>query len=221
MPSWVKGLLTVVLCATLPAGVLAVVFAAAGVFTELSWLVVAAAAVGLGYGLEAGVLVIYDLATPVGWVALLVDLTWSIANTVWGFVVGNILFLCFGTPSRVSSTGAHWIVYLPRTAGGFGTNLLQTHGTVNLGGAGQHEKMHLLQARLLGPLYLPLFGACYVVTALLQLLWSATFGWILVLAKVRGHVALHPPARSAVPGLWGWIYYATPLELWAYAAGNP
>jgi hypothetical protein len=81
--------------------------------------------------------------------------------------------------------------------------------------------MHLLQARILGPAYLPIFAISYVVTATIQMLWSATVGWILVVAKLRQHVALQAPARSAVSGLFGWIYYATPLELWAYAAGNP
>jgi hypothetical protein len=198
-----------------------VVLGATGQLDTLSWLVIGAAVVGFAYGLEAAILAIYDLDAPVGWLALLVDMTWSLSNTVWGFVVGNLLFVFFGSPSKADSAGAHWIVYQPRSGGGFGTSLLQTHGTVNLGGAGQHEKMHLLQARLLGPAYLPLFGICYLATASIQLLWSATLGWILVLAKVRTKVALQAPARSAVPGLFGWIYYATPLELWAYATGNP
>jgi hypothetical protein len=221
MPNWLKGLLTIIICTAVPAGILSVILAANGQFVAQDWAVITAAFVGFAYGLEAGILTIYDLSSPVGWFAILIDLTWSLPNTVWGFVVGNILFSFFGNPSKADSTGAHWIVYQPRSSGGFGTSLLQTHGTINLGGAGQHEKMHLLQARLFGPLYLPIFGISYIVTSLLQLLWSATLGWILVVAKVRQHVALQPPARSAVQGLFGWIYYATPLELWAYAAGNP
>ena len=34
-------------------------------------------------------------------------------------------------------------------------------------------------------------------------------------------LVIQPPARSAVGGFFGWIYYATPIELWAYASGNP
>ncbi len=221
MPNWLKGLLTVVLCTAIPAALAAIVLAAADTVSGHGWVVLLVAALGFLYGLEAGILTIYDLGSPIGWIALLVDLTWSVSNTAWGLVVGNILFIFFGSPSKVDSAGAHWIVFQPRTAGGFGTNLLQTHGTVNLGGAGQHEKMHLLQARIFGPFYLPIFGASYVVTTLLQLLWSGTLGWILALAKVRQKVGLQPPARSAVSGFWGWIYYATPFEIWAYAAGNP
>jgi hypothetical protein len=81
--------------------------------------------------------------------------------------------------------------------------------------------MHLLQARIFGPLYLPLFGASYVVTFLIQVLWTFTIGGILWLAKVRTKAYFRPPARSAVSGFFGWIYFATPFELWAYASGNP
>ncbi len=99
--------------------------------------------------------------------------------------------------------------------------MLQTHGTLNLGGAGQHERMHLLQARIFGPLFLPLYLLCYAVTAVIQLLWTATLGWILVVAKVRQKAPLQPPANSVVSGFVGWIYYATLFELWAYGTGNP
>ena len=152
---------------------------------------------------------------------MLVDLTWSLPNTVWGVLIGNLIFWFVGTPSRADSADQGWIVFQPRSAGGFGHNVLQTHGTVNLGGAGQHEKLHLLQARIFGPLFLPLYLLCYVATTVLQLLWSATLGWILRLAGVRRQVPLQPPARSVVGGFFGWIYYATLFELWAYAAGNP
>jgi hypothetical protein len=215
MPGWLKGLLTIVLWTAVPAGVLAAVLPGHG------WIVVVAAVFGLAYGIEAGALTIYDLGSPVGWLMLLVDLTWSLPNTVWGFVVGNLIFWFFGTPSRADSADQGWIVFQPRGGGGFGNHVLQTHGTVNLGGAGQHERMHLLQARVFGPLFLPLYLLCYVVTTLIQLLWTATLGWILLLAGSRPKAPLQPPARSVVPGFFGWIYYATVFELWAYAAGNP
>lgn len=184
-----------------------------------------AALVGLGfgllYGLEVGILESYDLASGTGWVTLIVDLTWSLPNTVFGFVVGNLVYIFVGNPSHSRSKHQHWVVFMPRGTGAFGNQVLQTLGTVNLGGAGHHERMHLLQARIFGPLYLPLFLAFYIVTSLAQLLWTATLGWILLAAGVRPKAWFEAPASSAVPGFFGWIYYATPFELWAYASGNP
>jgi hypothetical protein len=221
MPGWLKGLLTIVLWTAVPAGVLAAVLSATGLLHQYGWTVAVTAIFGLLYGIEAGVLTIYDLGDPVGWVMLLVDMTWSLPNTVWGFVVGNLIFWFFGSPSRTDSADQGWIVFQPRGGGGFGNHVLQTHGTVNLGGAGQHERMHLLQARVFGPLFLPLYLLFYVVTTLIQLLWTGTFGWILVLTGTRPKAPLQPPATSVVPGFFGWIYYATVFELWAYSAGNP
>jgi hypothetical protein len=221
MPGWLKGLLTVVIWTFLPAAVVAGVLSASDQLPGDTWVVVVVGIVGLVYGLEAGILTIYDLNDPVGWLSLLVDMTWSALNTVWGVVVGNLIFWFAGSPSRADSAGAGWIVFKPYSSSGFGNSVLQTHGTLNLGGAGQHEKMHLMQARTLGPLYLPLFLVSYVVTTAIQVAWTLTLGWILVLLKLRTKVALQPPARSAVGGFFGWIYYATPFELWAYASGNP
>ncbi len=176
---------------------------------------------GFIYGLFAGVLQIYDLNTGVGWVELLVDLTWSLPNTLLGLVIGVPLYLCFGNPSRAQSTGQAWISFAPRGIGTFGNRVLQTLGNVNLGGPGQHERMHLLQARIFGPLYLPLFAVNYVVTGLIQMLWTGTIGLMLWLAKARAKPYFEPPATSAVSGFFGWIYHATFFELWAYASGNP
>lgn len=163
---------------------------------------------------------IYDLATVLGWVVWVVDLTWSLPNTIFGFVIGNILYIFFGVPSVAQSRHQGWISYASR-GGAFGSQVLQTLGNVNIGGSGQHERMHLLQARVFGPLYLPLFGLSYVVTTLIQILWTILPGLVLWLAKVRAHPYFEPPSSSAVHGFFGWIYYATPFELWAYASGNP
>jgi hypothetical protein len=102
------------------------------------------------------------------------------------------------------------------SATGFGYTVLQTLGTINLGGEGNHEKVHLLQARVFGPLYLPLFGINYVVNFLIQSLWTVTIGAILRRLKVRDVAYFRPPSSSAVGGFFGWIYYATIFELWAY-----
>jgi len=219
MPDGLKGFLTVVLST--------VFFGVAGLLVGLGLAQAAAGGLvvgivlGLIYGLFAGVLLAYDLGSGPGWLALLVDLTWSLPNTLFGLIIGIPLYLIFGNPSKAQSAGQSWISFAPRGSGAFGNQVLQTLGTVNLGGAGQHERMHLLQARIFGPLYLPLFGVNYVVTFLIQVLWTGTLGLILWKAGTRTKPYFRPSASSAVSGFWGWIYYATLFELWAYASGNP
>ena len=92
MRGWLKGLLTVVLWTAAPPAVAAAVLGATGHLSGHGWVLVVAALFGLAYGLEAGILTSYDLGSPVGWLELLVDMTWSLPNTVWGFVLGNLIF---------------------------------------------------------------------------------------------------------------------------------
>jgi len=221
MPDGLKGFLTAVLSAVLVGVGLLLVDLALGRPLGVGPALGLGVLLGFAYGVFAGVLLSYDLATPVGWVALLVDLTWSLPNTLFGLVVGVPLYLCFGNPSRAQSSGQAWISFVPRGSGTFGNQVLQTLGTVNLGGAGQHERMHVLQARIFGPLFLPLFAVNYVVTGLIQVLWTVTLGMILWKTKQRPTPYFRPPATSAVSGFFGWIYHSTIFERWAYASGNP
>ncbi|MBM7798686.1 hypothetical protein JOE57_001607 [Microlunatus panaciterrae] len=167
------------------------------------------------------VLKAYDLHSPRGWLLLLLDCTWSLPNTLLGTLIGLPLYAIFGRPSAAQTRGQGWVSFAPRSTTGFGNNVLQTLGTVNLGSAGQHERMHLLQARLFGPAYLPIFALSYVVTFLVQGGFTLLVGLILKATGVRRRAALQPPGKSAVHGFFGWIYYATPFEVWAYASGNP
>lgn len=217
----VKGLLTVGVSAAVTPLTLLLVNRLAGSFMRGGVALAAGVIIGLLYGLEAGILGIYDLAQPLGWIELVIDLTWSLLNTIFGFVVGNLVYPFFGAPSRADSENSGWIVYKASGTVGFGHDVLQTLGTVNLGGVGQHERMHLLQARLLGPLYLISFGLNYVATFLLQVIWTFTVGALLWKLGVRDKPYFRPPSSSAVAGFFGWIYYATFFELWAYSAGNP
>lgn len=215
----VRTLLTSVVAVASALGTLLLASLALPVLAEPAVLVPVGIAV-LGNAILAGVLGSYDLAQPGHWALLVLDHSWSLPSTVLGAVVGNAVYPFFGTPSSADSAGRTWVVYRAKGTTGFGTDVLQTLGTVNLGGAGQHERMHLLQARLFGPTFLPLFGAQYLVTGLLQILFVPV-GALLVAFKVRTSWHLEPPASSAVSGFFGWIYYATPFELWAYASGNP
>ncbi|WP_224240775.1 hypothetical protein [Hyalangium gracile] len=221
MSKALKSLLIMMVSLAVPTLVLGVISLVSGGALAADVAVVISVVFGLGYGLEAGLLRSYDLSRGVGWLELLVDLTWSLPNTVFGFLIGNATYIWFGTLSRARSEDKGWIVYMPRPGSSFGRDVLQTLGTVNIGGEGQHEKMHLLQARIFGPLYLPFVGASYVITFILQVLWTITLGGLLKLLGVRQKAYFQPPAHSAVGGFFGWIYYATPIELWAYASGNP
>jgi hypothetical protein len=221
MSKTVQAVVIVLVSLAVPPLVLLVISLVSGGALAPAVALIIGAVFGLGYGLEAGLLRSYELSTGQGWLELIVDLTWSLPNTVFGFLIGNITYVWFGNLSRTDSEGKGWIVFMPRPGGSFGRTVLQTLGTVNIGGTGQHEKMHLLQARIFGPLYLPFVGASYVITFLLQVLWTVTLGGLLKLIGVRQKAYFQPPARSAVSGFFGWIYYATPIELWAYATGNP
>jgi hypothetical protein len=221
MPDALKGFLIVVLVTLMSIGDAVLINYLTSEPLEYGWAALVGAIFGLLYGLEAGILLIYNLASPKGWIQMIVDMTWSLPNTIWGFVLGNVIFPIFGWPSRADSQDAGWIVYKPRSSSGFGTTTLQTHGTVNLGGAGQHELMHVLQARICGPLFLPLYAVNYVVNFFLQLLFTISIGLILWKLNIRQTPYFRPSTNSVLQGFFGWIYYATVFELWAYATGNP
>lgn len=197
--------------------VLSIINLAAGEPIDTGIVLLMAMGFGLAYGLMAGLLLSYDLSKPLGVLALITDLTWSLPNTLAGFILANPFYLVFGKPSRDLSRNEGWISYKPQGTSGFGVDVLQTVGTVNIGGAGAHEKVHLLQARIFGPLFIPIVVLNYILTGLLQILFTLTIGAILKVTGVRDTAYLRPPAASAVKGFFGWIYYATVFELWAYA----
>ena len=218
MSKVLRGFLTFVLFAVVSVLMLLFVSLLTGGALPAGVAVLIGLLLGGGYGLQAGVLGSYDLDARQGWLELLVDATWSLPNTLFGFVFGNLIYPWFGDLSRKDSEGGGWVVYKASGAGtGFGHDVLQTLGTVNLGGAGNHEKVHVLQARILGPAYLPFVALSYVLTFTLQVLWTVTVGGLLKLLGARETPYFRPPDRSAVGGFFGWIYYATPIELWAYA----
>jgi len=221
MPSVLKGFLTVIVTVVLGAVIAAIISLIAGGTAALSVGLPIGLVFGLLYGLEVGILLSYDLESGSGWLQLIIDLTWSLPNTVFGFLFGNIIYIFFGAPSRELSRSKGWVAFSPRSSTGFGNDVLQTLGTVNLGGEGQHELMHVFQARIFGPLYLPFFGLNYVINFLIQVLFTGTIGLLFWAIKLRSTPYLRPPSQSAVGGFFGWIYYSNLFELWAYSAGNP
>jgi hypothetical protein len=207
---------TPIVSAGLGAITLALVALVTGVFAAPIGLVIGAV-IGAVYGSIAGWAGAYDLGDSGQVGALIVDCTWSLANTAFGLLIGVPIYAIVGSLSQTATKHSTWLEFHAPPSASFGNSVLQTLGTVNLGGAGKHERVHLVQARVLGPLYLPLQAASYVLNTVLQGLWCATFGWILRATGKRQRVPLQAPADSAVSGGWGWIYRLTVLELWAYA----
>jgi hypothetical protein len=207
---------TIAVAPLVAAAVLSIVNLIAGRPVDPVVVLVFALGFGLAYGLMAGFLLSYDLSQQGGVLSLIADLTWSLPNTLVGFILANPVYLFFGNPSRELSKDQGWIAYKARGARGFGVDVLQTVGTVNIGGAGKHEKVHLLQARIFGPLFIPIVILSYFLTGLVQVLFTVSIGFILKAAGKRPTAYLQPPPSSAVKGFFGWIYYATVFELWAY-----
>jgi hypothetical protein len=221
MSDTLKGFLTVVVTIVLGIVVAIVTNLIAQQIMPMGTAVVVGLSFGLLYGLETGILLSYNLDSRTGWLKLIIDLTWSLPNTLFGFIFGNIIYIFFGSPSQNLSRDKGWIAFNPRSTSGFGNDVLQTLGTVNLGGEGQHELMHVLQARIFGPLYLPIFAVNYAINFLIQVLFTCTVGALLWKANLREKPYFRPPGASAVSGFFGWIYYSNLFELWAYSAGNP
>jgi hypothetical protein len=221
MPDVLKGFVTVLVTILLGAVAAIIIHLVAVPTMAMGTVLVVGSLFGLLYGLEAGILLSYPLDSGAGWLQLLLDFTWSLPNTIFGFIFGNLIYIFFGAPSQDLSRDKGWIAFSPRSSSGFGSDVLQTLGTVNLGGAGQHELMHVLQARIFGPLYLPIFAVNYAINFIIQVLFTGTIGAILWATSLREKPYLAPPSRSAVSGFFGWIYYANLFELWAYEAGNP
>jgi hypothetical protein len=133
-----------------------------------------------------------------------IDCTWSSLNTWAGAVYYGVHRLAGNTldPSRSRGQGSLWLVkgVVPRYA--------TTIGTVKAGSndrRDRHEQIHVLQARLFGPLYLPLVGLNYVIATILPY-------WLLFRDR---------EARP-ITGVWSYfengVYPHVWNELWAYGA---
>jgi hypothetical protein len=134
---------------------------------------------------------------PFSIIGYVLDMTWSLLNTtvsllVWlpACMVGGGAFVEPDERSRRSGT----FVYAENPRGG-GYDAT-TVGTVIGGGWSSHEEVHVWQARLFGPLYLPV----YVTSLLLNLLFRLCVG------KLENIVEQ--------------AYYRVCFEDWAYTAGS-
>ncbi|MFI6131656.1 glycine zipper family protein [Micromonospora sp. NPDC051141] len=143
----------------------------------------AAGAVGLLVGAVVGLLV----GAPFGWATasagtygadargifrFVVDHTWSLLNTFAGALYLALHLVVGHQLDRVASAGSGRVNVVEGVSPRYATTI----GTVCAGsspGIQRHEDVHVFQARLLGPLYLPLVALNYVLftVAPVWLLW--------------------------------------------------
>jgi hypothetical protein len=185
---------------------------------------------GLGYGITLARAGSYD-ATPVNVGRFVVDHTWSLVNTAVGslFLLLNLVIrnqLDVGL-SRRSSCVVFTRGVIPNrkrivsvmTKTGPQQRVVRSYfattvGNVKVGvrpdssaGLQRHEDTHVLQARLFGPLYLPLVALGYVVATVLPY-------WLLY------HDRAGRPIRSLRDYFMRGVYPHVWHEEWAYRLGG-
>jgi len=134
---------------------------------------------------------------PLSILGYLLDMSWSLPNTAASLLVW--LPACavaggdFIEPDDNSRRSGTFVYQENPRGGGYAAT---TIGTVIAGGWCSHEEMHVWQARLFGPLYLPAYGLSWVLNLLFRLCTG----------KVE-ELALQS-------------YYRICFEDWAYAAGS-
>jgi hypothetical protein len=132
-------------------------------------------AVGLALGCFFGWAVaagnVYS-ADASGILIFVVDHTWSMLNTVAGALYLTVHFIFGHTLDRNTSAGSCRVCVVegvsPRYATTIGTVVAGANPTIQ-----RHEDVHVLQARILGPIYLPLVALNYALWTIapLWLLW--------------------------------------------------
>lgn len=136
-----------------------------------------------------------------GWALLALDVTWSALNTWAGALFLYVLRLRGNRLEPDRSAGSGRVHLAEPAITGYATTI----GIVVAGCSSRlerHEQVHVFQARLLGPLYLPLVGLGFVVATVLPY-------WL-----------LSRQARAQVTGMNTYfvrgVYPHTWHEWWAY-----
>lgn len=143
-------------------------------------------------------------ASALGAWRCIVDATWSVPNTWAGALFYTVNRMIGNVHDTARSTGRGSIWLTNGVFPGFATTI----GNVKAGsgpGVDAHEEIHVFQARLFGPLYLPLVGINYVIATIAPY-------WLLFYDKAKypvngfGTYFMH----GVYPHVWN--------ELWAYKA---
>lgn len=127
----------------------------------------------------------------------LLDMSWSLLNTTASLLVWLPACLIAGgdavAPDDNSRRSGTFVYSQNPRGGGYDAT---TVGTVIGGGWSSHEEMHVWQARLFGPFYMPVYGSSLLFNLLFRLVTGKTEGIVLQ------------------------AYYRICFEDWAYAAGS-
>jgi hypothetical protein len=164
-------------------------------------------AVGLPFGWAVAVTAAYP-GSARGVLLFIVDHSWSLLNTVTGAVFLALNLLFGNRVDRVQSRHSGCLFLTKGVFGGFATTLgtVQAGTTVNIR---CHEDVHVLQARVFGPFYLPLVMAHYVVVTVVPY-------WLLY------HDRAHRPINSLGTYFLRGVYPNVWCEKWAYSVeGSP
>jgi hypothetical protein len=185
---------------------------------------------GLGYGITLIRAGSYD-ATPRNIGRFVVDHTWSLLNTAVGsvFLLGNLIIRneLNVEDSRRSASVVFTRGVIPNrkrivqvwTKAGPEQKVIRRHfattvGNVKVGvgpqsgiGLKQHEDVHVFQARLFGPFYIPLVGLGFLVAIVLPY-------WLLYHDRARR------PIRSVGDYFMRGVYPHVWHEEWAYRVGG-
>jgi hypothetical protein len=168
---------------------------------------VVGAPLGVVFGWAIGSARAYDLRSRRGVLAYVVDLTWSLPNTLAGalFLAGN---LALGNQIDRTHTPGRRCVHLGRpTFPGYLTTIGPVIAGVNEA-VHAHEHGHILQARIFGPLYLPAVVANWMVATVLPF-------WLLY------HDHAKYPITSPRAYFFDGVYPHNWNEAWCYRRYGP
>jgi len=125
--------------------------------------------VGLGLGLVHGFAMAYgncyDYADGTSWFKLILDNTWSVLNSLAGslYQLMNLILL---NPITQAGAGTGTVVHRRGIIPGYATTIGNVIANEDPG-VQPHERLHVLQARIFGPLYIPLVIASYLIGTIL------------------------------------------------------
>ncbi len=122
-------------------------------------------AVGLGLGILHGICMAighaYDFGDGISWVKFVLDNTWSVTNSLAGSLYQLVNLIIFN-PITQTGAGTGTVVHRRGIIPGYATTIGQVIASENPG-VQDHERLHVLQARIFGPAYIPLVMASYVI----------------------------------------------------------
>jgi len=125
--------------------------------------------VGLGLGLVHGFAMAYgncyDYAGGVSWLKLVLDNTWSVLNSLAGSIY-QLVNLIMMNPVTQTGAGTGTVVHQRGVIPGYATTIGNVIASDDPG-VQPHERLHVLQARIFGPLYIPLVVASYIIGTVL------------------------------------------------------